>query len=48
MNKVQLLAVANKYSILMAGAAEAKEWLAFAQYEKLFVKYQEAANAAAN
>lgn len=46
MNKAQLLAAANKYSILMAGAAEYKDWIAFAQYEKLFEKFATAAKAA--
>lgn len=38
MTKQQLLAVATKYSILMDGAAEYKDWLAYAQYEKSFRK----------
>lgn len=38
MNKQQLLAVAAKFATLMEGAAEYKDWLAYAQYEKSFLK----------
>jgi hypothetical protein len=45
MNTQQLLAVIKKYEILMAGAAEYKDWYAYAQYEKLYLKAMTAYNA---
>lgn len=48
MNKQELLAVVKKFSILMAGAAEYKDWLSFAQYEKSFNKALDAYNKASN